>query len=394
VSFVDAIGAGAFISVSTVFLVRVAGLSAGLVGAGLSAAGGVSLLLSVPMGAAADRIPPGKLLIALNIGFAALLGGYTQVRSFPAFLLVACLTGVCQAGIAPVRGALTASLGTEAERVRSASYQRSATNLGGLAGSMSGALVLMLDPSTMAFQILIGADAAALLASAILLLRLPSQISARSGQSGSRPRCWSVLRDGPFLVFTAQYSVLALTNVVYAVAAPLWILKRTHASTWVVAGLLFVNCAAVGLFQVRVGSRVGNLADSGRILRRGGLVLAAACLPFLISSSVSRIWADLVLLLAGTVMAYGEMQVAAGAWGMAFGLALPGRQGAYQGMFGLGLNAATLMGPLGITLLVVYLGPGGWLLLGAAFVAAGCLTPWTLRSALAHPIRSNQGVHP
>jgi MFS family permease len=188
--------------------------------------------------------------------------------------------------------------------------------------------------------------------------------------------------------------VLALTNVIYFVGAPLWVLERTHASTWVVAGLMATGCVAVGLFQVRIGSRVSSLPDSAAIMLRGGLVLALACLPFVLSASVSRVWADVAILTAGALLAYGEMQVAAGSWGMAYGLAPEGRQGAYQGVFGLGLNAATLVGPIGITMLVVYLGRAGWLILGAAFALVGCLTPWTLRWALAHPIRTPQEARP
>jgi MFS family permease len=392
VIFVSSVGAGAFISVSTVYLIRVVGLSAGMVGSGLSAAGAVGLFTSVPLGSVADRIPPRNLLIALTVTFATLLCGYTQVRSFPAFLAIACLIAICQSGIAPVRGALTAELVAEGERVRIASHLRSATNLGIVLGSMSGGLVLLTGPGATSYRALMVSDAAALLVAALLLLRLPARALVQPGPAASRQPWWSVLRDGPFLAFTAQYAILALTNVVYVVGAPLWILERTHASTWVVAGLMLINCVAVALFQVRIGSRVSSLEDSRNILLRGGLVLAAACVPFVISASVGRLWADLALLVAGVVMAYGEMQVAAGSWGMAYGLAPEGRHGAYQGVFGLGLNAATLIGPLGITMLVVYLGQAGWLILGGAFVLAGCLTPWTLRLALAHPARTSQEV--
>lgn len=390
-TFVESIGAGAFLSVSTVYLVRVIGLSADLVGVGLSTAGTAGLLASLPLGTVADRFPPRKLLIALTVAFSALLCVYTQVRSFPVFLPIMCLTAVCQSGIGPARGAITADLAFGKERIRIASYLRSATNLGLVLGALLGGLVLASGFGPASFRTLIIADAVAVLCSALVLLRMPTRALGVGGSASSsgRQRWWGVLRDGPFLAFTAQYAVLALTNVIYFVGAPLWILERTRASTWVVAGLLVEGCVAIGLFQVRVGTRISNLQDSAAMLVRGGRTLALACLPFGISSAVGQVWADLAILTAGILLAYGEMQVAAGSWGMAYGLAPEGQQGAYQGMFGLGLNAATLIGPLGLTLLVVDVGATGWLVLAAAFILAGALTPWTLRWALAHPARAS-----
>jgi MFS family permease len=69
----------------------------------------------------------------------------------------------------------------------------------------------------------------------------------------------------------------------------------------------------------------------------------------------------------------GELVGSAGSWSIGYGLADEKHQGQYQGVFSLGWGLGGAFGPSIITALVIGIGKGGWLILGAIFIVTGFL---------------------
>src|SRR2546430_17593152 len=81
-SMVYAIGNGVFLAGSAVFFLHVVGLKPTQVGLGLSIAGGISLLLSVPLGALIDRVGSRRTWFVAAGVEGALFFAYPFVRGF------------------------------------------------------------------------------------------------------------------------------------------------------------------------------------------------------------------------------------------------------------------------------------------------------------------------
>lgn len=89
------------------------------------------------------------------------------------------------------------------------------------------------------------------------------------------------------------------------------------------------------------------------------------------------------------------MVQAAGAWELGFELAAPGKQGQYQGCYGMGAAVARMVGPLLLTTLILGATTMGWLALGVLFLSAALATTpaarWALRTRGKGPLWSSSG---
>ncbi|WP_416071974.1 hypothetical protein [Streptomyces sp. ID05-04B] len=86
------------------------------------------------------------------------------------------------------------------------------------------------------------------------------------------------------------------------------------------------------------------------------------------------------------------MGQSAGSWQLSFDLAPADRVGEYQDLFGTGVTVARTLGPLVLTWLLVEWGTPGWLLLGAAMVAASYAMGPAARRAAAQRCAEEDGA--
>jgi MFS family permease len=369
-TLIDAVGTGVFLSGNVIYFKHFVGLSAAQVSLGASAAGVAGLVAMGTMGRVADRYGHRRVFILLSVVQVIGYGGYVVVGSFPSYLALICFLGFVDFGKSPAREALVSSATTPATRVRSRAVLRSLFNVGFAAGSGLSTLLLTVD-GTVARYGLVLINSGSFLVGGVLALRLPAARPTAPRPAVKRLRA---LANVPFLVATAIAGVLTLHMSVLLVVLPLWVLTRTAAPAGIVGILLIVNTAMIVLLQVRATRGLETLADGSRAARRAAVVLAAGCVLLGLSAG-NHMWISTAALAAGTVViTAGEMLQSGSRWAIGVGLAPEHAQAEYLGAFNMSIAGQSVVGPFLCTSLVLGLGPAGWAVLGAVFIAAGLAT--------------------
>jgi MFS family permease len=370
-TFLGSVGTGVQLTACVLFFTRVAGLSAGQVGLGLTGAAVAGLLAGVPLGSLADRLGARRVLLAVVPAQAAAVLGWLLVSSVPGLVLVLGVSAALETGASAARGGLVGHLfGGGERRVTERARLRATTNLGVGVGSILTGAALLADRRAV-FALLFAAAAVLLLTAAVVLRRLPDGRPAPTGPARGRS---AVLTDRRFLAVLGLQVVLFLDYGMLEVAVPLWVAEHTAAPVALVAVLFVVNTAVIAVGQVRASRGTGDPAGAGRRARRAGLTLALACL--LVAAAGGRAAGLAALLLLAGCLAHvaGEMWQSAASWGLAYALAPGTAHGQYQGALAGAVSLAGMAAPVLLVHLVVEQGVAGWVGLAAAFAAAGWLT--------------------
>ncbi|MFJ9347760.1 MFS transporter [Streptomyces sp. NPDC101237] len=362
-------GDGAYYVTAALFFTQVVGLSAAQLGLGLTIAWTVALALSVPLGHLADRRGARGTAVFFFLCAAVAVGSYLVLRSFPLFVLSACLYAVGQRSGSAAQQALLAGVVPKENLTKVRAVLQAGYNAGLSVGAALGGVVLLFDTRG-AYLAAFALNSAAFAVAAAVLWRVPPVAPTPAPAGGERTK--TVFRDRPYVAVSLLNLVLVLHVPLIDVALPLWIVGHTDAPKWVLSVMFVLNTLAVVVLQVRVARGVTDLASGARYVVRGGLLLGVGCVVFAFSGSGDSAWSAVLLLIAAAgVQTVGEMMQMAGSWEISFGLAPDGKHGQYQAFFGSGLTVAEIVGPLALTGLLVYWGAPGWILLGALFVAAG-----------------------
>ncbi|NUT34686.1 MAG: MFS transporter [Hamadaea sp.] len=387
-SIVYAVGSGVFQAGSAVFFTQYLGLTATQVGLGLSVAGGLTVLLSVPLGQVVDRWGARRVWIVAGLLEALLFFAYPVVGSFAAFLLLVCALAVADVTASVAKHVYTLQALPPEERVRALAYQRSAMNVGFTAGAALSGVALAVGTRS-AYLSLVLVNAAVLLVTAVLIARLPR---AAAAGSGPRTRPFAVLRDRPFVALSGLNGILQSHQTLFGVILPLWTLTCTDAPAVMIPVLYMVNTVLAVTFQVRASRGSETAVGAGRALRTGGLTVAAGAL-LLGAAAVTGGIVTIAVLVAGTVMlTVGELTQSAGAWGVTATVPPEERRGEYTGVFKLGGQVQQTFAPAGLTLLAVGTGGWGWLVIAALMVVAGQVAPAAVRWVIRTPrlVRAEQ----
>jgi MFS transporter len=378
-ALVTAIGTGGFLSISVVFVTRIVGLSAGVLGIGLTVSAAISLGTAVPIGILADRIGPKRVQVGISVWRCACFVAYPFIQNIWQFFAVVCLLGLVEKSAAPMEQALVGRAVPTAERVRVLAALRSMRNVGFTLGAGLGSLGLLID-SRAGYAAILLANATTFAICAVLAARLP----VRNATAGSLRRRYSVavLRDRPFLAFTGVNAVLATHMTLLSIGLPLWIVGRTSVPHVVIAVLLAINTVLAVVFQVTASRGTDTITGSGRALRLGGSALAVCCLLVIVVPHVSTGVAVAVLVVAMVALTAGELLQGAGGSGGSYLLALPGQEGVYHSVYWLNVSLQQIAAPIVVTT-VVGVGGGGWVALAAVLGAAGLAAPGIARRAYA-----------
>jgi hypothetical protein len=306
---------------------------------------------------------------------------YPLVRSFPVFITLVILAAIAEVGTAPIRGAYLSPIAGPELRVRARAFSRAAYNAGFAIGAL-GAGVALNAGTTTAYVTLVLADAASFAVCAVVLLTLPV---AGQTERAEAARPFRVLFDVRYLTVCVLNGLMMIYGSVLTVALPLWIVRRTQAPTWTVAGAFLLNTVLAVALQVRANRGAHTVAGAATALRRAGVLLLAACSIFASTATFGAVTAAVVLGVAVAVLTLGELLQSAGGWGLSYELAPDQRQAEYLGAFAMGSRIYDAVGPVVVTSLILGIGGPGWLLPGLLFLVLGLgLTPaarWADRRA-------------
>jgi len=386
-ALVDALGTALFLTVSAVYLTRMVGLSATQVGLGISAAALVGLLTSVPLGVLGDRIGPGRLYVALQVGRAAGFAAYplvghrlvdhSSVGAFPQFLAVAATIEICDAALPALAQAVVGLGVDDDQRVTTLAKVRAVRNLGfGLgAAAATGALAA---GTRGAFVTLLLLTATAAVGSALLLrragitaLRTPAPPTGTLAAAPAQlPR---LVGDGGYLAAALLNGVLSVHMTLLFVGLPLWLTGHTRVPTPMIGALVVLNTVLAVTLQARFSAAAQGLAGAVGCLGRAGFALAGcAVLAGLTATTAVVPVAATLAVLAVILLSLGELWQSAGGWELSYLLAPPERRTTYLATFQLGTAVQLTAGP---ALLVALVLPHtfGWLGLAAVTSAAGLL---------------------
>jgi MFS family permease len=375
-TLVNTIGNGAYMATSVLFLTRSVGLAPGQVAVGLSVAAAVSILLSSPLGYAADRAGAKQVYLTALLVSAACFAGLVLVRDVWTFTVLAIVIGAADAASRGANGVLVAGAAVPSERVRLRAYTRSANNLGIGLGTLAGSLPLMLDTRT-AYVAMLWANAATFVVAAGIATRVPTTAPVAAPKTGPR---LVALRDRPFLAFAAIDGLLAaLYNGLLTIALPLWLVAHGDAPLWLVSAALVVNTAGCVLLQVRATRGVDGPLRASLVSRRGALVVGASCAIFGVAGLLPTAGVIALILIAAVVHVLGELLLSSATWAVVYDLAPDWAQGPYQGAYLTGRQIGNMITPPLLTALVLGFGVAGWIVVGGLFGVAALAYPAVVR---------------
>ena len=380
-----------FLTVSVLFFTRFAGLAAGSVALGLSLAGLAALIGAVPLGSLGDRFGYRRVWVLVTVVQAAAYAAYPFVRTFGEFVALATAASLAEVGGSPLRaGYLSRIAGPQ--RVRARAYNQAVSSAGWALGALAGGAALGVGTRA-AYVSLVLADAASFAIAAVILLTLPVAPPARplpaqpaadgpaadgpagTAAAGSGPRSRQaraarprpVLRDLRYLTVCVLNGLLMTYGAILTVGLPLWIVRRTHAPAWTVAGTFLASTLLVVTLQVRASRGTDTVPGAARGVRRSGALLLAACLVLASTGALPGPAAIIVLGAGSVLLTLGEVLQQAGGWSLSYGLAPEDRQGEYLGAFAMGTRIYDSLGPILVTSLILGLGQLGWALLGLMY---------------------------
>jgi hypothetical protein len=376
---------GLFFSVSALYFTRVIGLEVTTVGIGLTIAGAAGVVASFAGGYAAERVGADRLQLWANVVQGLALLAYVWADTALAFTLVACVAVGSRSLQGTAKATLMARWFDGAERVGIRARLRVITNVFIGLGTVLAAAALLVDTAT-AYQATMVAVGLLATLSTVPLAGLRGRVAGFAASMDThlvpdRVPGPSPLRDRTYVTSVALNSVIAMQFGLTSVGVPLWIVTRTEAPEVVIAVLLVLNTAFVALFQVRAARGTHDVLLAGRAVRRGSLLLAAACLLYGAAGSVDVVAAVALLVLAELLGSWAEVWCEAGGWGLAFELADPLSAGRYQGLSQTGYSMAGMVAPALVTATAVDHGLPGWAFLAAVFAVAGAAVGVVARRA-------------
>lgn len=383
-SLINATGSGLWLTGSALFFTRTVGVSATQVGLGLSLAGVVGLVTTLPVGALVDRFGPRLVCAVLLLWRTAGFVGYAFTRGFAGFLVIACLLGAADRVMGPVTQSLVSTAVSADDRVRTMGYVQATRNVGfTLGGALASVLISAFGTGSYTVLVLGNAASFALAIPVLLGIRPLERAVPQRGLSLLRS---ALPRDRRFLALAGANGLLVAHFTLLTVTIPLWVVTRTAAPKTLLGLLLVINTLGAGLFQVAVSRRTSTIPEAARRFLQAGGALLLCCALVAGTGGLGAGWASVLLVLAIGLLTAGELTQSAAAWQVSFALAPPERRGSYLAAFSLGESVQVIIGPVLLTGLVVAMGWAGWLAVGLLLFAVSAIA-----SRLAIGVRQQVG---
>ena len=378
---VDCIGYGMFLPLSLLYFHRVTGLPLARAGIILTIAALLGMSSNALAGSLVDRYGARTVLAGGYLVRAAGFGAYALVTNQAEMLVTTTLVAFGTASFQTAIQAFVADISRGPTRDRMIAAQRSIRNAGLGAGALIASAVISLH-STAAYHAIVLTSAAAFLAAALIVVRIPASYpvaagtapapahqSASARQSAPSPAGTSrggyltVLRNRPFMLLAAATFPVALGYLVLEVTLPVFITQVLHKPTsW--AGVMFaINTAGIALLQLPVTRSLARFRRT-RACALGQLIFAVAFGLYGIAAIMHGGPLELADLFAGTVLfTVAELLHGATSSALTTSAAPEQLRGRYLAVFQFSWTIPQAIAPAVLTALLVFSPAALWLLL-------------------------------
>ncbi|MET8948953.1 MFS transporter [Streptomyces sp. NPDC004542] len=370
ITVVMSLGQGLWMAVNAIFAVTMVHLTPGQLGVSVGISAALVLLSSTPLGHLADRVGPRTVQLWSFLALAPLTAALLFVGGFWGYLVATSAQGLAYRAGNNARKAMIVALVPPGDRARTMAGIRAWINVSVAVGACLSGLVIAWG-TRVGFQGAILFTAAAFLGTGLLTLKEAPVPPTPAGAISA----FGVLRDVPFLLFTAVDGLLITHTLLLDVVLPLWVIHHTHAPRWMSAVILLINTGFVVAFQTRASRGTDDLKSAARASMQGAGCVAAACVVFGLSRGSALATACALLVVGALLHALGEIRQAAGSWTIAFDLARDDAQGQYQGTYKMGGDIGKMFAPALFAWLILDHGGTGWIVLAVAYALLGVAMP-------------------
>lgn len=384
----SAFATGSFLTGTAFYFTRVVGLTGAQVGAGMSVAAVVALLLQVPAGGLADHVGAKLVWVVASACEAALYFAWPLIGGVTGFVSMLSVLAVAETAGRNARNVYRLAVFTRETRVRAQAIMRVARNVGYTLGAGAGGIALGLGVGAVrAIPLVTGAllvANAAMIATVLPAVTRPARTTTVEDTIDAAPAAW---RNTGFVVLALCNGVLSSNQVLLNVVVPLWLVERTDAPPTLLAWLFGTNTVLAVLLQVRA-SRVADSVDGSlRAVRWSGWAFVGSC-AVIAATHHTVGWVSVALIWVGHVTITGaELWQSAADWGFTTELSDHRRLGDYQGVWGIGYVLSPVVFPALYTYLALTVGTWGWVIIAALAVAAAALSHPAARRAERHLVR-------
>lgn len=385
ITMVMSLGQGLWMAINAIYAVTMIHLTPGQLGISLGISAALVLVSSIPLGHLADRAGPRSVQMWSFLSLAPLTAGLLFVHGFWSYLLVTSVQGLAYRAANNARKAMIAANVPQKNRAHVMAYIRAALNVTMAIGACLSGLVLAWG-ERIGYQGAVLFTALCFLATGLLSAK-EAPVPPVPASAGA---AFAVLRDVPFLMFTALDGLLVTHALLLDLVLPLWVIHHTDAPRWMSAVILLINTAFVVAFQTRAARGTDDPRSASWASLQGAGCVAVACLTFALTSGTGQIAAVGLLVVGALLHALGEIRQAAGSWTIAFDLAPDHAQGQYQGTYKMGGDIGKMFAPALFAWLIIDHGTIGWIVLAASYAVLGAAMP----AVVARGVRSRAAAEP
>lgn len=387
---IDALGSGLYLPLSLLYFTLVVGLPLREVGLALSAATALTLPIPLLAGACADRFGARRIVVTAQVLQGVGFCGYLFVHGVVALLFAALLVGIGERSYWTTVFTFVAE--TSAGRQLDAWYARISVtrSLGTGSGALLAGLVVGSGRHGL-YQVAIIANAVSFGVAAILLAsmvtddRTADDNAGRAGKAGKTGKAdkadkpakaahggyRTVLRDRPFLAFTATNLAYSLCLTIVVVALPVYVVKGLAGPGWLAGTLFTVNTALLVLTQSLVTRTVATRRRT-RVLAAAGVLWVLWSLAMAAGPHVPHAALIPFLLVGMLVFTVAEMMQSPTSTALAAAASVSELRGRYMAVYQYGYQVAKIIAPILFTQLFV-VSPGlPWLVLA---ILTACTIP-------------------
>jgi MFS family permease len=296
---IDSLGTGLFLPFAVIYPTVVAHIPLSVTGAMLSLATLCALPIPLLAGLIVDHMGARVPIVAANLAQAVGFASYLAIaRPWHLFACALCVAIGNQAYWA-ANGAFLSAVARPAERTRWFALQGACRGAGLGAGTAAAGLAAATLASGQGYRLLAALNAVSFVVAAALSVRvpiIPATADTHTDRGGrARPRRWAalggyrpILRDGPFLGFTATNVAFSLCVLSFALVLPPFVLGTLRQPPWVVGMLFTLNTVAVATMQTAVTAWIAHFRRTRAIACAAGLFGLAFIALALVSRLVPR----------------------------------------------------------------------------------------------------------